>query len=95
MPTALEMAYYYAGQLDGEEDDLSAALLELNRALQSRWPDDLPQAIRQLLPVLKSYRGLAGSMVRNLEEAAAAEAKEKTANPPALAAVSAGNNNEK
>ena len=69
-PTPLEMAYYYSDLVGSEESDLNASLYELDRALVSRWPDDLPRAVRELQPILNSYIGLTRSLVRNLNEAA-------------------------
>jgi hypothetical protein len=66
----LHMVYWDLDHLRSEEADLNAALFELNRALQSPWSDDLPRAVRELLPVLESYRGLVGTIARNLQEAA-------------------------
>jgi hypothetical protein len=66
----LHAAYYYLDHLRSEEADLNASLYELNRALQSPWPDDLPRTVHELLPILNSYIGLVRTIARNLEEAA-------------------------
>jgi hypothetical protein len=41
--------YYYTRKLRVENMKLDEAIFELNRAINSPWPEDLPPALREVL----------------------------------------------
>jgi hypothetical protein len=67
-PTPLEKVFYHAREVWWVDADLNTALYELNRALESPWPGDLPRAINELLPVVESYQSVVHTLLEDIDE---------------------------
>jgi hypothetical protein len=68
-PTPLEMVFYHAREVWWEDADLNTALYELNRALESPWPGDLPRAINELLHVVEAYQSVVHTLLEDIDGA--------------------------
>ena len=70
------MLHYYLTMLKDEDMDLGEAIYQLKRSLTSEWPDDLPRAVRDLLPIVEFYRSTARQLIEAIEKARAGQESE-------------------
>jgi hypothetical protein len=83
-PPTTDMVNFNIRMLQMEDHDLGEAIFELRRSLTSEWSaEDLPRAVRELLPSLVHYRSTTKELIKYVEESFAdAFSVEKHLNTP-------------